>query len=76
MILVRQERAAHVMVVEEFSGAMTVVDRENISALEAAPDLRDPVARLQSGLRLVAFVKNDALRREIFSDGTSGSSAM
>src|SRR6266403_3973792 len=72
MILVRQERAAHVMVVEKFRGAMTVVDRENVYALEAAPDFRDPVARLESGFRLMAFVKNDSLRREIFRDGASG----
>src|SRR5882724_7676013 len=38
MILIREECAAHVIVVEEFHGAMTVVDRENVSALEAAPD--------------------------------------
>src|SRR5882724_3358265 len=72
MILIREERAAHVMVVEKFRGAMTVVDREDVSALEAAPDFRDPVARFESGFRLLAFVKNDSLRREIFSDGATG----
>src|SRR5882724_9362907 len=74
MILIREECAAHVMVVEEFHGAMTVVDRENVSALEAAPDFGDPIARLESGFRLLVFVKSDALRREIFSDGASGKS--
>jgi len=72
MILIREECAAHVMVVEEFHGAMTVVDRENVSTLEAAPDFRDPIASLESGFRLLAFVKNDSLCREIFSDGASG----
>ena len=72
MIMVREERAAHVMVVKEFRGTMTIVNRENVSALEAAADFRDPVACLQSGFRLVAFAKNDALRRKIFRDSASG----
>jgi len=72
MILIREQRAAHVMAVQEFRSAMTVVNRENVSALEAAPDFRDPVARFQSGFSLLAFTKNDSLRREIFRDGASG----
>src|SRR6266403_60989 len=72
MILVREERTAHVMVVEEFRGAMTVVDRENVSALEAAPDFRDPVAGLESRFGLLAIAKSNFLRRKVFSDGASG----
>src|SRR5882762_6423435 len=48
MILIGEKRAAHMVVVEEFRGAMTVVDRENISALKAAPDFGDPIAGLES----------------------------
>jgi len=72
MTLIREERAAHVMVIEEFRGAMTVVDRKNVSALEAAAYFGDPVAGLQSGFSVLPFLQRGACRREIFSDGTSG----
>src|SRR5882724_5700217 len=72
MILIREERAAHVMVVEEFRGAMPVVDRENVSALEAPPDFHDPITSFESSFRLLAFAESNSLRGEVFCDGTSG----
>src|SRR5207302_10826419 len=72
MLLIGQQRPAHVPFVEEFPCAMPVIYGQHESALDAPADFRNPVARFESRFRVLAFVKRDALRRKIVVDGARG----
>src|ERR1700694_1402226 len=72
MVLIGQERAVHMMIIKKFGRVMTVVDSEDITVFHAAADLGDPVAGLQAGFSVLAFVESNALRRKIFGDGAGG----
>src|SRR5260370_366441 len=46
-VLISQERAAHVVLVEQVGVRMAVVDRDHVTASETPADFADPVARFQ-----------------------------
>src|SRR5437879_12189478 len=71
MVLIGKERAAHVLLVKEVGCRMAVVDREHVTALQAAADFSDPVARFQPRFGVLALRQSDALRRKILGDGAS-----
>src|SRR5215472_943916 len=72
MLLIRQERPAHVPFVEELCRTMTVIDGQHESALDAPADFRNPVARFESRFRLLAFAKRDVLHRKIVVEDARG----
>ena len=71
MVLIGKQRAAHVVVVEEPSGVMAVIDGEHIATFEAAADFRDPVAGFESRFGVLPLLQDNALRGEIFGNGAS-----
>src|SRR5437588_1202404 len=71
VVPVRQQRSAHVALVKELLGAMPIVNRDHKSSCDAPTDLRNPVARFEPCLRVLAFAQRDGLRREIFVDRAS-----
>src|ERR1700730_5201264 len=72
MVPICQERAAHMMVIEKLGGAVAVVNREDVAALETTADFGDPVPGLQPGFGVLAFRGSDALHRKILGDGAGG----
>jgi len=76
MVLIGEQRAAHVVIVKEVGRGMAVIDREHVAAFKAAADFTDPVARFQSSFRVLAFAECNTLRRKILGDGASRSGAI
>ena len=71
MLPVRKQRPTHVALVEQFRGAMAVVNRQHKSTFDAPANLRDPVACFEPRFRVLALVEGHALRPKILVDRTS-----
>src|SRR5438552_8698392 len=71
MILIRQQRAAHVVLVKEVARGLAVVYPEHVAASETPANLTDPVARFQPRFSVLAIVQSNVLSCKIFGDSAS-----
>ena len=72
VIGVGQERACHVVGIEQVGRFMTVVDGQDEAAIHTAGDFGDPIAGFEADFSLLVIFQRYLLSREIFTDGASG----